>query len=207
MGWAIENQSRISYSAAVPNKDPRVDDYIARSADFAKPILARVRKLIHAACPNVEETIKWSFPFFTYKGLLAGTPAFTKHCALIFWKGQLILGDEKKKFQRLSSPADLPGDKVLLGYIRKAVELNETGIKTAARPKSKASETTAPNDFIAALKKNKKSLTTFEALSLSHKREYIEWIIQAKREETRTRRIRTAVEWLSHGKSFNWKYR
>ena len=205
----IENHPVISHPAVVSKKDPRVDAYIARSADFAKPILTRVRKLIHAACPNVEETIKWNFPFFTYKGILAGTPAFQKHCALIFWKGKLILGNERKKFQRLSSPADLPGDKILLGYIRKAIELNETGIKTAARPKAKAKTkaTPAPDDFTIVLNKNKKSLATFEKLSPSHKREYIEWITQAKREETRTRRIQTAVKWLAEGHSFNWKYR
>ena len=205
----IENHSGISHSAGMPKKDPRVDDYIAQSADFARPILARVRKLIHAACPNVEETMKWSFPFYTYKGILAGTPSFKKHCALIFWKGKLILGKEKKKFLRINSPDDLPGDKILLGYIRKAIELNEAGIKTDARPKSKAKAraTPTPDDFMAALKKKKESLATFEKLPPSHKREYIEWIMQAKREETRARRIQTAVEWLSDGKSFNWKYR
>lgn len=203
----IENRPVISHSAVVPQKDPRIDDYIAQSADFAKPVLARVRKLIHAACPNVEETIKWSFPFYTYQGVLAGTPAFKRHCALIFWKGKFILGKDRKKFMRLTSSADLPGDKILLGYIRKAVELNKAGTKTTKRRKTTASKVSVPSDVIAAFAKNKKSLTTFEALSSSHRREYIEWITQAKREETRIRRIQTAVKWLAKGKSFNWKYR
>jgi uncharacterized protein YdeI (YjbR/CyaY-like superfamily) len=191
----------------VPNKDPRIDDYIARAADFAKPILVRFRKLIHTACPNVEETIKWSSPFYTYKGLLATTPAFKKHCAVIFWKGKLILGKDRTKYRRLTSLAQLPSDKILLSCIRKAVELNEAGTKTTTRRKSGARQVPVPNDVVAALAKRKKSLATFEQLSPSHRREYIEWITQAKREETRLRRIATAIEWLSQGKSFNWKYR
>jgi uncharacterized protein YdeI (YjbR/CyaY-like superfamily) len=191
----------------VPNQDPRIDDYIARAADFARPILIRVRKLIHAACPNVEETLKWNFPFYTYKGILMATPAFKKHCAVIFWKGKIILGKEREKYRRVISLADLPGDKILLGYIRKAVELNVAGIKTKTRRKAAAKAIPSPRDFVAALTKNKKSRATFEKLSPSQRREYIEWIVQAKQAETRDRRIKTAVEWLSEGKLFNWKYR
>ncbi|HEX3625293.1 MAG TPA: YdeI/OmpD-associated family protein [Verrucomicrobiae bacterium] len=192
---------------AVPNKDPRIDDYISRAADFARPILTKVRKLIHRACPKVEETIKWSSPFYLHKGILMTTPAFKKHCALIFWKGKLLLGKEREKYRRLTSLADLPGDKFLLSYIRKAVELNEAGTKIVSRRKPKAREIAAPDDLVAALAKNKPSRATFEKLSPSHRREYIEWVTQAKRPETRLRRIKTAIEWLSAGKSLNWKYR
>src|SRR5580698_4324760 len=154
----IENVHNISHPAVVPNKDSRIDDYIARAADFAKPILTRIRKLVHVACPNAEETIKWSSPFYTYKGILTATPAFRKHCALIFWKGKLILGRERAKYRRLTSLADLPSDKILLSYIRKAVELNEAGTKVALRRKSKPAETPVPDDVAAALGKNKRSL-------------------------------------------------
>lgn len=191
----------------MPTKDQRIDDYIARAANFAKPVLVRFRKLIHSACPNVEETIKWGSPFYTYKGILATTPAFKRHCAVIFWKGKLILGKERIKYRRLASIAGLPSDKHLLSYIRKAVELNEAGTKTVARRKKAARPISVPTDVAAALAKNKKALGAFEQLSPSHRREYIQWITQAKREETRLRRIATAVEWLSQGKSFNWKYR
>ncbi|HEY1789217.1 MAG TPA: YdeI/OmpD-associated family protein [Verrucomicrobiae bacterium] len=191
----------------MPKKDPRIDDYIARAGDFAKPILTRVRKLVHVACPNVEETIKWKMPFYTYKGILTATPAFKKHCALIFWKRKLILGKERAKYGRLTSLADLPGDKILLSYLRKAVELNEAGTKVAVRRKSKAAAAPVPEDIAAALAKNKKSLATFKTLSPSQRREYIEWITQAKRDETRARRMKTAIEWLSQGKSLNWQYR
>ncbi|MGH7993930.1 MAG: DUF1801 domain-containing protein, partial [Limisphaerales bacterium] len=99
-------------------KDPRVDTYVTKSADFAKPILNRIRKLVHAACADVTETIKWNSPFYEHKGILIATPAFKKHCALIFWKGRLFLSkDQKIKFRRITSPADLPGNKILNGWI------------------------------------------------------------------------------------------
>lgn len=203
----IENVDKISHLPGMPKNDPRIDDYIARAGDFAKPILNRVRRLVHKACPKVEETIKWSSPFYTYKGILVATPAFKKHCALIFWKGKLILGKERAKYRRLTSLADLPGENMLLSYIRNAVELNEAGTKTKARRKRRTTETSVPDNFVAALEKNKRALARFKTLSSSQQREYIEWITQAKREETCDRRTKTAIEWLSQGKSFNWKYR
>ena len=191
----------------MPNKDPHVDAYMAKSADFARPILNRIRQLVHAACPDVEETIKWRAPFFVHKGNLIAMPAFKRHCALIFWKGRLFLNkDQKTKLRRLTSISELPGDKILTGYIRKAVELNEAGIKTP-RPRPKAKKPViVPDYFQAVLGKNKKALAVFRNFSSSHKREYVEWITEAKREETRTRRIQTAVDWLAKGKSRNWKY-
>lgn len=190
----------------MPKKDPRVDAYIAKAGDFAKPILTRIRKLVHRACPQVEETIKWNSPFFLHKGILLTMPAFKQHCALIFWKGKLILGKERAKYRRMTSLADLPGDKILLGHIRKAVELNEAGIKAQVRAKPNKAKVVVPAAILAVLKKNKKALTVFEKLPPSHKREYVEWIAEAKREETRTRRLATMLKWLAQGKSRNWKY-
>jgi len=192
----------------MPKKDPRIDAYIAKAADFAKPILNRIRKLVHATCPDVTETIKWNSPFYEHKGILLATPAFKRHCALIFWKGKLIFskGDQRKKFRRLTSFSELPGDKILTGYIRKAVELNETGIKIP-RPKPKArKEIVVPDYFLAALRKNKAALLAFENFSPSHKREYVEWIVEAKREETRAKRIKAAMAQMTEGKSRNWRY-
>jgi uncharacterized protein YdeI (YjbR/CyaY-like superfamily) len=191
----------------VPKKNPRVDAYVARSANFAKPILNRIRKLVHAACPDVQETIKWNLPFYEYKGILLATPACKRHCALIFWKGRLFLDkDQKATLRRLTNLSELPGDKILTGYIRKAVELNEAGIK-APRPKPKAKKAVVvPDYFLAALKQNKRVLAVFENFRPSHKREYVEWIAEAKREETRTRRIQAALKLMTQGKSRNWKY-
>jgi len=191
----------------MPKRDPRVDAYIARSADFAKPILNRLRKLIHAKCPDVTETLKWNSPFFEHKGILIAMPAFKKHCALIFWKGKLFLSnDRRKNFRRITSSADLPGDKILAGHIRKAVELNEAGVK-APRPGPRSkTEVVVPDYFLAALKKNGKAMAAFEDFSPSHKREYVVWITDAKREATRARRMRIAIEQMAKGKSWNWKY-
>ena len=186
-------------------KDPRIDAYIAKAADFAKPILIRIRKLVHAACPDVTETVKWNSPFFEHKGILICTPAFKKHCALIFWKGKLFLGKEREKFRRITSLADLPSDKILTGYIQKAVELNEAGIKNPA-PAQSRKKIVVPNYFLVALKKNKMAMATFENFSPSCKREYAEWIVEAKREETRAKRIKTAIGQMAKGKSLNSKY-
>jgi len=189
----------------MPRKDPRVDAYIAESADFAKPILRHIRKRVHSVCPQVEETIKWNSPFFLHKGILLATPAFKRHCALIFWKGRLFLSNEEKtKLRRLTSISELPGDKILIGHIKKAVELNDSGVKSPARVKPKAkAKLIVPDYFLAALKQNKKALATFEAFPPSHKREYVQWIVEAKREETRARRMQIAIEQIAAGKSRN----
>ncbi|HEU5396510.1 MAG TPA: YdeI/OmpD-associated family protein [Verrucomicrobiae bacterium] len=189
-------------------RNPRIDAYIAKSADFAKPILSRVRKLIHAVCPRVEETLKWKTPFYLHEGILLGTPAFKQHCALIFWKGRLFLGKERQGLRRLKSAADLPSDRVLRGYLRQAIALNESGGKNPGRTRPAAKKPVAvPSDFRAALKKNKKALAAFDRFSPSCRREYLVWITGAKQAETRVRRIKTALEWIAAGKSYNWKYR
>jgi len=196
-------------------RDPRVDAYIAKSADFAKPILTHLRKLVHAACPAVLETMKWSFPHFDYKGMLCSMAAFKEHCAFGFWKGELIVGtgpcgaqgEGMGHFGRIAVLSDLPSEKVLIGYIKEAVRLNDEGIKKPATSKPKVKrELVVPDDLTAALKENKKALATFEQFSPSHKREYVEWISEAKREETRRLRLATAVQWMAEGKPRNWKY-
>lgn len=196
----------------MPKNDPRIDAYIAKSAGFAKPVLNRIRKLVHAACSDVTETIKWSAPFYEHKGILICTPAFKNHCALIFWKGKLLFKEfsakdnPRKKFRRLTSNADLPGDKILTGYIKQAVAFNEAGVKTPrSKPKPKG-RLVVPDYFLAALKQNKKALATFENFSRSARREYVEWLTEAKREETRAQRLQTAIEWIAQGKQRNWKY-
>ena len=193
----------------------KVDAYIAKAAPFAQPILKKLRALFHKACPQIEETIKWGVPHFDYKGVVAGMAAFKNHASFGFWKGKL-LSDPLKLFQgvgngamgglRLHSVKDLPSDQDLLEYIREAVRLNDEGIK-APRPKRAAKKpATVPPDLRAALKTNKKALATFEAFSPSHKREYVEWITEAKQDATRAKRLATTIEWLAEGKPRNWKY-
>ncbi len=194
-----------------------MDAYIASAPDYAKPILNHLRALVHEACPEVEETMKWSRPSFLHKGgILCGMSAFKHHCAFGFWLYELLLDMKDKssaewdgmgQFGRLTSLADLPSDKQLLALIRKAVQLNESGAKrpAALRPTVKK-ELIVPDYLTAALKQNKKALAAFEAFSYSHKKEYVEWISEAKREETRQKRIETMIGWLTEGKSRHWKY-
>jgi uncharacterized protein YdeI (YjbR/CyaY-like superfamily) len=195
-------------------KDPRVDAYIERSAPFARPILAHIRKVVHAGCPDVEEAMKWSAPHFMYKGMLCGMASFKEHCAFGFWKASLVkdsgngaTADGMGQFGRITSLADLPPAKKLEGLVRKAAALNDEGVK--APPRRKTAPRPAlrtPPDLQKALGANRKALAAFQAFSPSHRREYIEWITDAKGQETRQRRLAAALEWIAEGKSRNWKY-
>jgi uncharacterized protein YdeI (YjbR/CyaY-like superfamily) len=196
-------------------RDARIDQYIARSADFARPILTHLREVVHAACPEVEETIKWGLPYFTYHGMLCGMASFKQHCALTFWKGSLIVGtagdgagaEGMGQFGRITALSDLPPKKVLAGYIKAAMQLNEAGVKSPTRSKAKKRAAPSVPDYLAAaLRKNRKAAATFEQFTPSQKREYIEWLTEAKGEATRARRLATAVEWMAEGKQRNWKY-
>jgi uncharacterized protein YdeI (YjbR/CyaY-like superfamily) len=199
-------------------KDKRVDEYIAKSADFARPILKHLRELVHKACPDVEETMKWSFPHFDYKGVMCSMASFKAHCAFGFWKATLIpeLNEHVKQvgktaighFGNLTSLKDLPSDKVLMGYIKKAAALNDQGVKVPVKPKSgeKPKDAVIPAELAAALKKDKQASANFAAFSPSHKKESAEWIAEAKTEATRDKRLETALEWIAEGKSRHWKY-
>jgi hypothetical protein len=202
-------------------KDPRVDAYIEKSADFAKPILKKLRALVHKGCPDVVETIKWSMPAFEYKGPFCGMASFKQHCAFGFWKAAILFAEERKNSDRPSSwgapgkdplPAkiisldDLPSDATFLALIKKAVKLNDEGVKIPAKKTDTKKALKMLPDFAAALKKTKGATANFDAFSPSCQREYIEWIAEAKKDETRQKRIATAVEWIAEGKHRNWKY-
>jgi uncharacterized protein YdeI (YjbR/CyaY-like superfamily) len=195
-------------------KDTRVDAYISKAQEFARPILTHLRELVHTTCPDVEETMKWSFPHFQYKGMLCSMAAFKAHCAFGFWKSELIVkkgGADAEtamgQFGRISKVSDLPSKTVLTGYIKQAMKLNDEGTKKPAPTKSKApAEVVVPDDLATALRANAKARDTFEKFSPSHKREYVAWITEAKSEATRTRRLETAIEWMAEGKPRNWKY-
>jgi uncharacterized protein YdeI (YjbR/CyaY-like superfamily) len=195
-------------------KDKRVDTYIAKSADFAQPILRELREIVHEGCPEVEEAIKWGFPAFMHKGILCGMAAFKQHCSFGFWKGSLVLegkdnnADAMGQFGRITSMKDLPSKRLLLAYVKKAKQLNDDGIKTQRKLKSPAEkkELKVPEYFTAALKKNKKAFANFAAFSYSKRKDYVEWLTEAKTDETRQRRLGTSVAWIAAGKSRNWKY-
>ncbi len=197
--------------------DPRVDAYISKSADFAKPILKHLRRLVHQACPDVQETMKWSFPHFEHKGVLCFMSAFKQHCAFGFWRSSVLSETAAKvnssntkamgQFGRITSLEDLPSDRQMLSLIKQAVKFNESGLKANRRVvKSASKPVKVPDYFVAALRRDKKALTVFQNFSPSHKREYIEWVTGAKSDETRERRLAQAIEWMAEGKSRNWKY-
>lgn len=199
------------------NRSPEIDAYIAKSADFAKPILTRIRKLFHQACPDIEETMKWSFPHFQFKGIVGGMASFKQHVAFGFWKGKLLkdphnlfrgVGKTSMNTMKISDVSALPPDKVLLAYIVEAIALNENDVKVPQEKKRKTKKEPlpVPDDLAAALRKNKEARKTFEAFSPSHQREYIEWVTEAKQQATRDKRLAKAIAWMSDGKSRNWKY-
>lgn len=196
-------------------KHPGIDAYIARSAPFARPILKHLRAIVHAGCPDVEETLKWGHPSFDFKGILCGMAAFKAHATFGFWKYALLIGDRKLgksdekamgQFGRITSIADLPDRTTLIALVRRAAALNEQGIRPPRPKRRPATPPRTPVLLAAALRKSKKALATFQALSPSHKRDYIEWLTEAKGEDTRARRLATAIAWMAEGKHRNWKY-
>ena len=202
--------------------DSRIDLYIAKARPFAQPILIHLRELVHKACPGVVETIKWSRPFFEYKGVILGNmSAFNEHCSFGFWGEEIsaVLRDAKilqpdamGSLGRLTRIEDLPANKQMLSSLRKAAAFIDSGQYTspiAARQRVVKAPTPppeAPTEFTKALKANKRASAAFAAFSPSCKKEYVEWIADAKRAETRDKRISTAIDWISEGKQRNWKY-
>jgi len=200
-------------------KDKRIDAYISKALPFAKPILTKLRELIHKGNPDVEETIKWGMPSFNYKGPFCSFASFKEHAVFGFWKYQLIKdpkgylqeisnkgGNAMGNFGRIKNLKDLPSDKVLINFVKQAKRLNDDGVKIPAKLKKPKVDLVIPDYFTNALMKNKKVQEEFDNFSYSHKKEYVEWITEAKSEETRKKRIGTAIEWISERKSRNWKY-
>ena len=192
--------------------DPRIDAYIAGAADFARPILDHLRAAVHAVCTEAEETLKWGMPTFMYKSeILASMAAFKEHATFGFWRGSEVLGDGGRKldamgqFGRLRSIADLPEPDMLKALIRKAMSLTDSGVKPIRRTALKG-DFSVPEDLETALRSNPAASACFAAFPPSCRREYVEWVTDAKRPETRTKRIGQAVEWIAEGRRRNWKY-
>jgi uncharacterized protein YdeI (YjbR/CyaY-like superfamily) len=207
---------------AAPALNPKVDVYIRKARPFAQPILTHLRKLVHTACPEVVETIKWSRPFFEYRGvILANVSAFKEHCSFGFWGQEMAAAVEKAgilcqgamgSLGRITSVERLPDAKKIVNLIQQAAAAIESGkhiSPIAARNKvvkAPKPQIETPIELTKALNKNKKAAKIFAAFSPSCQREYIEWIASAKREETRDQRIATALVWIAEGKQRNWKY-
>jgi uncharacterized protein YdeI (YjbR/CyaY-like superfamily) len=196
------------------SRDPRVTAYIASAAPFARPIFKHLRPLVHAACPGVQEDVKWRHPAFMYKGILGGFAGFKAYCAFMFWNEGLLKSrlspadvDALQQLQRMTSIDDLPPDRAITRLIKAAVALQDAGITRTPRPRPAKDRTIeAPPYLLEALDANEKAKAAFAGFSYSHKKEYIEWLTEAKTESTRMRRLETAVAWMAEGKSRNWKY-
>jgi len=194
-------------------KDPRIDAYIARAPEFARPILEHLRTVVHEACPGLVENIKWGMPSFEYKGLLCGMAAFKAHATFGFWKGELIVGrddrdpnDAMGQFGKLTSVRDLPAKSVLKGYVKQAMALNEAGTTVKRAPRRPKPALRMPADLRAALEKSAKARATWDEFPPSARRDYVEWILEAKTPATRTKRIASSAEWIRAGKRRHWKY-
>ncbi len=198
-------------------RDKRIDAYITRSLPFARPVLKKIRALVHRVCPSVEETIKWNFPHFLYRGkTLIYMASFKEHCALGFWNASRMTGLKSKRgtastsamgnFGRITQMTDLPSDAQLTAYIREAVRLAESGVTPKYSVPSKNKKINVPSYFLRKLKENNRADRTFLSFSYSNKKEYVEWITDAKTEATKLRRMEKAITWLAEGKVRNWKY-
>lgn len=195
-------------------QDERIDAYIARQADFARPILERLRAQVHAACPEAEETLKWSAPAFMYKGEILGImAAFKKHAAFNLWRGSQVLDQTGAQdqamgqFGRMASVEDVPDPAAFGAIIGKATALVDAGVKAPATKKGPPKPPAeAPDDLQKALAANEAAAATFAGFSPSARRDYVEWITDAKQAITRDRRIAQAVEWMAEGKKRHWKY-
>ena len=197
----------------MPATDPRVDAYIDKAQGFAKPILNHLRKLVHEACPDVQETMKWSFPHFDYKGMMCSMASFKEHCAFNFWKQVLLeqsaFPAEKTamgSFGRITSLKDLPSDKTLKKLIVDAARLNDQGVKVNKTVSKEKRELVVPDILMSALATNALAAETFNNFPYSKKKEYVDWITEAKTDATRDKRLGTTIEWLAEGKARNWKY-
>ena len=197
-------------------KDPRVDAYIDKAAPFARPILKHLRAAVHKGCPDVEEEIKWRAPAFMYEGILCGMAAFQQHVTFGFSRSGLVAheagiklesaGEAWGQFGRITSVDDLPSDRDLMRLVKAAVAVHDRGEKPVKPRPAANRKLTVPAYFMAAIRKNRKALAAFNAFSYSHRKEYVEWVSEAKTEATREKRLATTVEWLAEGKGRNWKY-
>lgn len=193
--------------------DPRIDAYIARQAEFARPILEELRRRVHTACPTADEDIKWGAPAFTYNGKLLGVMAgFKQHAAFNLWHGKKVVGvdtamqDGMGQYGRITTLKDLPGKRETAAHIRAAMALIDAG-ETATTARTPKPAPGLPDDLAQALAGNTAARATWDGFTPGKRRDYADWITGAKREDTRARRVAQSVEWLAEGKTRHWKYR
>lgn len=200
----------------MPTTDPRIDAYIAKSAEFARPILTRIRALVHGALPTVEESIKWGMPHFLHEGrILCGMAAFKAHCAFGFWQGKAVVGegasdDAMGQLGRITSMKELPNATTMKAWVKAALAQRAAALAAPKRGKSSkaSSDDLLPDDLAAAFAKQVHAAArqTFESFPPGAKRDYVAWIVSAKQAATRERRLAQTLAWLAEGKRRDWKY-
>ncbi len=197
--------------------NPKIDDYLAKSADFAQPILAHLRKLLHETCPDIVEEVKWGIPHFDYHGeMMCIFAAYKSHCSFSFWKDSLMgdarlkkngyLAAAKRFMGKLTALSDLPPDAELVSFIKEAMALNENGIKLPPRKSERPKEVAMPDSFAESLAANPAAKAIFDSKSDSFRKEYLVWIADAKTDTTRQKRIEESQSWIAEGKGRFWKY-
>ncbi|GAC1365495.1 MAG: hypothetical protein NVSMB3_14120 [Acidobacteriaceae bacterium] len=197
-------------------RDERVDEKIAKAPAFAQPVMRHLRELVHEGCPETEETIKWGMPFFLYRGkMLCSLGVFSKHCSFgfvgprmreVMREAGMPMEDAAGSLGRLTSLTELPKDEQMLAWIRQAAQIAETATPKRAESREPKAEAEVPEELLEGLRKSEGAQKIFDGFSASCRREYVEWIVEAKRAETRERRVTQAVEWIAEGKTRNWKY-
>lgn len=193
------------------SSDPRFDRHLQDAPEFARPLLHELRARVHAICPDVVESVKWRMPAFEFHGLLAGMAAFRAHCTFGFWKDRLLRSDAAlapllDRLGRMTSVRDLPSKAAFAKVMKAAMRLNVEGIGAPRRRAAPRPELAVPPELVRALAASKRAKATFDAFAPSHRREYVQWIVEAKKDETRQRRIEQTIEWLAQGKHRNWQY-
>jgi len=198
-------------------KNPKVDAYILNTAPFAQPILNELRATLETAEPELEETIKWGFPCFTFQSkLICSFSAYKNHCVFRFWQGSNLkdsagiltkVGEtEMGELSKIKNLEDLPNSEILINYIREAIELSKKKSTKTIVSEKKITIDLKSYDLQEIFSSFPKQAEKFDTFSPSHRKEYISWINEAKTEDTKLKRIKTMMEWLLEGKSRNWKY-
>lgn len=185
--------------------------YIEKATPEFKEVMIALRSVLNNPNFDIKEDWKWGAPNFNNEGMICWLAHFRNHVGMNFFKGTLI----KDKYNLFTHYREEKGNRQLKFsdinqiipeqieyYIEEAIKLNQENIKVV----KKEIDTSLPLDLETELNNNPKAKMFFESLAPSYKRDYIEWIEEAKREATRTKRLATTMEWLSEGKKKNWKY-
>src|SRR5438270_1264994 len=180
-----------------------VNDSLANAPEGTRPILVRLRRIFRQASPKLEEAIKWGVPCYLFKGPVGGFAAYKQHVSWGLWKSRALNDPEgllgrgvSVMAGKITKVSEIPPAAKIIALIEQVIALNEAGIKSPKPP-----EPELPADFAAAMKKAGKAARHYAAFTPARKWQYVNWVTQAKRAETRAKRIEIAVERIGEGKT------